>query len=50
LPKFEVRASTDLITWQLLSNTLSLTNGAVWFTDPSAKNSPQRFYRVIEKP
>lgn len=50
LPKFQVWASTNLQSWQIVTNALGLTNGMIWLRDPAAANLPQRFYRVIELP
>ena len=47
LPHLEVHASTNLLQWTLLTNALSLTNGAIWFDETPA--APHRFYRVVEK-
>lgn len=47
---FAGSASTNLVDWQVLSNTLLLTNGMLWLQDFEATNFPQRFYRVIENP
>jgi hypothetical protein len=50
LPRFEVNASTNLVDWEILTNSLTLTNGLLWLWDDSATNWPQRFYRVSERP
>jgi hypothetical protein len=50
LPKFQVWASSDLQSWQTVTNALGLTNGMIWLRDPAASNVPQRFYRVTELP
>ncbi|EEF60000.1 immunoglobulin domain-containing protein [Pedosphaera parvula] len=49
-PHFEVRVSSDLITWMPLTNCLSITNGMLLLQDTDATNNPQRFYRVVEMP
>jgi hypothetical protein len=44
-----VEACTNLAkpAWQpLQTNTLALTNGSFYFSDPQWKNHPQRFYRI----
>lgn len=45
----EVQASTNLLDWQILSNALTFTNGALILVDEAGTNSPQRFYRLIER-
>ncbi len=45
---FQAWASTNLVNWVVLSNGLTLTNGALWLQDAAATNSPRRFYRLIE--
>jgi hypothetical protein len=40
-----VLTSTNLSTWEVL-RALAVTNGAAVFTDDTATNSPNRFYRV----
>ena len=40
-----IKQSSDLVTWLLLTN-LVTTNGTVQFTDTSASNALQRFYRA----
>jgi hypothetical protein len=50
VPHFEVQASTNLADWQVLTNSLVLTNGLVRLQDSDATNLPQRFYRVLERP
>jgi alpha-tubulin suppressor-like RCC1 family protein len=47
---FAVSASTNLMDWQVLSDTPLLTNGMLLLQDFDATNFPQRFYRVIENP
>ena len=47
LATFEVLASTNLVDWTVLTNTLSVTNGLMLFEDASSKY-PARFYRVVE--
>jgi photosystem II stability/assembly factor-like uncharacterized protein len=44
---FEVQASTNLSDWTPLTNSLLLTNGLILLED--AKDSPHKFYRVIER-
>lgn len=50
LPFFSLWSSTNLADWELLPDTGSLSNGVLWLSDSSATNSPQRFYRVSERP
>jgi BspA type Leucine rich repeat region (6 copies) len=41
-----IETSTNLVgTWDVLQS-LRLTNGAVYFSDPQSANHPQRFYRL----
>ena len=47
LATFKVQASTNLMDWTVLTNTLSLTNGMVILED-TWTNSPMRYYRVSE--
>jgi len=49
LANFDLYASTNLETWVLLANSLSLTNGQLLLCDPGSTNLPLRFYRVIER-
>lgn len=49
LPFFSVWASTNLIHWELLPDSLSLSNGSLWVRDAAAMDFPQRFYRIGEK-
>jgi photosystem II stability/assembly factor-like uncharacterized protein len=44
---FSVLASTNLVSWTQLTNTLSVTNGLMLFQDTTT-NYPQRFYRILE--
>lgn len=50
LNHFEVISSTNLLDWEVLTNSLSLTNGLLWFSDDPPTNRPQRFYRLRELP
>lgn len=47
IPHFDVLASTNLIDWTVLTNTLSITNGSMLLQD-SRSNFPARFYQVRE--
>ena len=49
LAKFQVWASTDLVTWTKLTNSLSVSNGVVWTKDSTTPSLARRFYRVIEQ-
>ncbi len=49
LPGFEARASTNLVDWTTLTNSLLLTNGSLLLLDPAAANHPSRFYRIRER-
>jgi hypothetical protein len=48
LANFEAQASTNLVDWETLINSLSLTNGNLQIVDPAQTNFPARFYRIIE--
>jgi hypothetical protein len=50
LPFFETWASTNLMTWEALTNSITLTNGALVLTDTAVNVYPRRFYRIIEQP
>ena len=45
-PFFQVQASSNLVDWEVLNTTLSVTNGRLVFRDTNLM--PQRFYRVVE--
>jgi hypothetical protein len=47
IPFFQVQASSNLIDWEVLNTTLSVTNDRLVFRDTNLM--PQRFYRVIEQ-
>ncbi len=42
-------ASSNLVDWIPLTNAVTLTNGSVQLSDPSASNSPTRFYRLLRE-
>jgi hypothetical protein len=42
-----IEASTDLVHWTAISTNLTDGNGLKAFTDPDAKNFPNRFYRAV---
>ena len=48
LANFDLYASTNLISWVRLTNSLSLTNGQLRLWDCDSTNLPQRFYRIVE--
>lgn len=48
LAAFEAQATTNLLNWEPLPHSLSLTNGSIWLQDINATNLPQRFYRLVE--
>lgn len=48
LPLFEVQASTNLLDWETLTNSLVLTNGVLRFLDAIDPSPPVRFYRLLE--
>jgi photosystem II stability/assembly factor-like uncharacterized protein len=47
IPNFKVQASTNLVNWTTLTNSLSITNGMLMLDD-TWTNAPSRFYRVQE--
>jgi len=49
LAGFEVETSSNLIDWMPLTNSLTLTSGALLLIDLEATNFPRRFYRILEK-
>jgi hypothetical protein len=48
LTNFILQTSTDLRTWQVLTNAPSLVNGMLFFAGLNGTNPPVRFYRVAE--
>ncbi len=48
LPGFQAQASTNLVNWETLSNSLTLTNGMLLLWDAGSTNWPSRFYRILE--
>ena len=48
LATFDVLASTNLVDWTIITNSLTLTNGSILFDDPTT-NYPARYYRVRER-
>ena len=48
LPGFRAQVSANLMTWETLSNSLTLTNGMLLLWDAGSTNWPSRFYRIIE--
>jgi uncharacterized repeat protein (TIGR03803 family) len=42
----QVQASSNLLNWNFLTNVI-LTNGSSQISDPTATNSPARYYRVV---
>ncbi len=48
LPPFQVQFSSDLTSWQTLSNGLVFTNGQFRFEDVPAGSVTRRVYRIIE--
>ena len=49
LSAFQAQASTNLVDWVTLPNSLTLTNGLLLLRDPDGTNCPARFYRIIEQ-
>jgi hypothetical protein len=50
LPFFQAWGSTNLVTWEALTNSITLTNGVLVLTDTAVNVYPRRFYRIIEQP
>ena len=48
LATFTVFASTNLVNWFSITNTLTVTNGSIIFED-TLNDAPQKFYRVLEQ-
>ena len=46
---YEVRASTNLVNWLPLLDSLSVSNGLLFLNDTGNVFMPERFYRVIER-
>jgi len=46
LSDFEVQFSTKLVDWTAFTNSLTFTNGLLYFTEPAASPAPTRFFRV----
>jgi hypothetical protein len=44
---FVLQASRDLLNWTSLTNSITVTNGAIDFSDPAAASAPTRFYRLL---
>ena len=43
---YTLLVSTNLVTWEPLQSALTFLNGSYYITDPEAKSSPRRFYRL----
>jgi hypothetical protein len=43
-----LQASTNLVDWTTLPNSLTLSNGVIMVADAAATNHPTRFYRLME--
>ena len=48
LAGFQALVSTNLLDWETLTNSLTLTNGQLLLRDEDTANSPGRFYRILE--
>jgi hypothetical protein len=48
LAGFQVYASTNLMNWIPITNSLTLTNGSVILQD-TITNQPRRFYKVLSE-
>lgn len=46
---FQIQSSSNLVTWQN-AGTVTNTGSQVQFTDPSATNSPKKFYQLVPPP
>jgi uncharacterized repeat protein (TIGR03803 family) len=46
--RFEAQASSNLVSWSTLSNSLTYSNGGLVLDDLSNTNQSTRFYRIIE--
>jgi hypothetical protein len=44
--RYSLLVSTNLVTWDPLQSALTLLNGTYYITDPDAKSSQRRFYRL----
>jgi hypothetical protein len=49
LAHFEALASSNLVEWVKLTNSLTLTDGMLQLLDAGSTNVPTRFYRIIEQ-
>ena len=49
LPAIKFQASSNLADWFVLTNSIVVSNGVLILRDPTAKDNPQRFYRVEEQ-
>ena len=48
LAGFQALVSTNLLDWETLTNSLTLTNGQLLLRDADSTNTPTRFYRIVE--
>jgi alpha-tubulin suppressor-like RCC1 family protein len=49
LSGFTAQASSNLVNWVTVTNSLTVTNGMLLLTDPQQTNFSQRFYRIVEQ-
>ena len=49
LARFEAQVSADLTNWVALTNSLTVTNGALLLDDTNNANRPTSFYRIVEQ-
>ncbi len=45
----EAQASTNLVNWETLPDSIVFTNGMLFLQDPAQSNHPARFYRLLER-
>jgi hypothetical protein len=48
LSSFEAQASSNLVDWVTLPNSLVLSGGSLILQDTSSPNQPSRFYRIVQ--
>ena len=48
LPGFETQASSNLVDWTALANSLTVSDGLLILQDTSSTNQAGRFYRIVQ--
>jgi hypothetical protein len=48
LSSFEAQASSNLVNWVTLPNSLALSGGSLILQDTSSANQLRRFYRIVQ--